>query len=151
MYVPMVAALMFVLPIGSSILETYIGNHGVFALGIFFKWFVFYPVGLRLLLAGARQILQPRYTAEQVLALTSSDALIVVRELGIANLAIGSVATWSLFNPDWVMPAGLAGAVFYGFAGLNHLLHKPRTRNQSVAMVSDLFVAIVLAILLLPS
>ncbi|HEY2685302.1 MAG TPA: DUF6790 family protein [Steroidobacteraceae bacterium] len=151
MYVPMVTALMLVLPIVSSILETYLSNHGVYSLGIFFKWFVFFPVGLRLLLAGARQIFQPRYTAEQILGIKSGDALIVVRELGIANLAIGTVGTYSIFNPDWVMPAGLAGAIFYGLAGINHLLHKPRTRNQSAAMVSDLFVAIVLAILLLPS
>ena len=33
--------------------------------GLVGKWFVFWTVGIQLFLAGLRQIVQPRYTAEQ--------------------------------------------------------------------------------------
>jgi hypothetical protein len=142
MYALIVLALMLVLPIASSLLEVFLGNHGVFALSVFLKWFVFWPVGVRRLLVGFRQILKPRYTAP--------DALIVVRELGFGNLAIGSIGALSLAAPDWVVPAGLAGAIFYALAGINHALHKPRNRHQNIAIVSDLSIALVLGVLLLP-
>jgi hypothetical protein len=149
-YPVIVLVLMLILPIASSLLEVFLGNHGVFALGVFLKWFVFWPVGVRLLLAGFRQIFQPRYTAETVLGIKSPDALIVVRELGFGNLAIGSVGALSLAAPDWIVPAGFAGAIFYALAGINHALHKPRNRNQNIAMLSDLSIALLLGVLLLP-
>jgi hypothetical protein len=150
-YVPMVVALMFALPIGASVLELLLTSHGTLNLGVFLRWFVFFPVGVRLTLAGVRQILQPRYTTETVLGIKAPEAQLVVRELGFANCGIGSIGLVSLAYAEWVYPAGLAGAVLYGLAGFNHLLHKGRGRNQSVAMVSDLLVAIILGVLLLPS
>ncbi len=149
-YALIVLALMLILPIASSLLEVFLDNHGIFALSVFLKWFVFWPVGVRLLLAGLRQIIQPRYTAETILGLKSPEVQIVVRELGFANVAIGSIGTLSLAAPDWIVPAGLAGAIFYLLAGINHALHKPRNRNQNFAMVSDLSIALVLGVLLLP-
>ena len=150
MYVVMVA-LMFALPILASVIEVLFWSHGPFSLGVLLRWFVFFPVGVRLTLAGIRQIVQPRFTAEVVLGIKSPESHLVVRELGFANCGIGLLGLVSLFWLDYLYPAGLAGAVFYGLAGLNHLLHKGRTRNQSIAMVSDLLVAIILGVLLLPS
>ena len=149
-YALIVLALMLILPIASSLLEVFLDNHGIFELSVFLKWFVFWPVGVRLLLAGLRQIIQPRYTAETIFGLKSPEVQIVVRELGFANVAIGSIGTLSLAAPDWIVPAGLAGAIFYLLAGINHALHKPRNRNQNFAMVSDLSIALVLGVLLLP-
>jgi hypothetical protein len=69
-----------------------------------------------------------------------------VRELGIANSALGSVGLATLFAPSWLLPAALAGAIFYGLAGINHVFHQPRNTLQNVAMVSDLFASLVLAV-----
>jgi hypothetical protein len=151
MYLYIVIALMFVLPLGSGAAEIYLSNQGAFGLGVFLRWFVFWPVGVRLLLAGFRQIFQPRYTAEVILGIKGEDALFLVRELGFANCALGCIGAISVMETSWVTPAALAGGIFYALAGLNHLLHKGRNRNQNIAMVSDLFVAIVLGVLLLPS
>jgi hypothetical protein len=148
-YVPLVAALMFVFPIASGFLDTYLANHGIFSLSTFLKWFVFWSIGVRLLLAGLRQIFQPGYTVK--LLGIPGGSVTVIRELGMATTAIGLVGSLCLLFPEWMMPAGLTGTVFYALAGINHLLHKPRARNQSIAMVSDLFVAIVVGVLLLPS
>ena len=150
MYVVMVA-LMFALPVLASLIEVFFVAHGPFSLGMLLRWFVFFPVGARLTLAGVRQIVQPRYTAEVVLGIKSPESHVVVRELGFANCAIGLIGLVSLASADYLYPAGLAGAVYYGLAGLNYLLHKGRTRNQSIAMVSNLLVAIILGVLLLPS
>lgn len=151
MYIFMIVALMFVVPIGCTIFEVFQSNHGIFAFSILLKWFVFWAVGVRLLIAGLRQIIQPRFTAEVVLGINSQDSKLLVRELGFVNTAIGCIAAGSLMSPGWLMPAALAGSVCYGLAGVNHFLHKARNRNESAAMVSDVVVAVVLIVCLLPS
>jgi hypothetical protein len=47
------------------------------------------------MLAGLRQMFQPRYTAQVILSLKSEESLILVRELGFANFAIGLVGLGS--------------------------------------------------------
>jgi hypothetical protein len=150
MYALVVVALMFVVPIGCTIFEVFESNQGIFAFGIVLKWFVFWAVGVRLLLAGLRQIIQPRYTAE-LLGIESPDSTLLIRELGFANTAIGCIAAGSLTWSGWQLPAAVAGSVFYSLAGVNHVLRKARNRNQNIAMISDVLVAVVLIVCLLPS
>jgi hypothetical protein len=151
MYAFIVIALMLVIPIGCTIYEVFHANHGIFAFGMLLQWLVFWAVGVRLLLAGFRQIFQPGYTAEVVLGIKAEDCKRVIRELGFGNTAIGCIGAGSLFWEGWLLPAAIAGAVFYGLAGVNHFLHKARGMNENVAMVSDVLVAVVLVICLLPS
>ena len=105
---------------------------------------MFWSVGWRLLLAGVRQIAQPEYTAREILGLQSAESWTVVRELGFGNLALGIVGVLSLWLPSWQLAAALAGGLFYAFAGINHVLQKHRNRLENVAMVSDLFVGLIL-------
>jgi hypothetical protein len=148
MYVPMVTALMLIFPLVSVAVQLAFKEHDALAtvmiVAIIAKWYVFWAVGVRLFIAGLRQIVQPRYTAETLLGIKSADALFLVRELGFANTAIGSAALVSLIAPSWVIPVAMLAAVFYGLAGVNHLIHSPRNKLQNVAMVSDLFAALVL-------
>src|SRR5689334_9869714 len=102
------------------------------------RWFVFWGVGLRLFIAGLRQMIQPRYTAQTVLGIQSDDALVAVRELGIANTAMGVMGSASLALTGWTLPGAVVGGVFYTLAGLNHLRQPHRNAIESVAMVSDL-------------
>jgi hypothetical protein len=149
MYVPMVIALMLVLPLISIVAQVMLADHSPFAaasnLAIVAKWYVFWAVGVRLSLAGLRQIFQPRYTAETILGLKGAESLFFVRELGFANVSMGSIGLASLFAPSWVMAAALVGALYYGLAGINHCFHKDRNKLQNGALVSDLFAAVVLA------
>ncbi len=150
MYVVMVAALMLVVPLIFVAGQLLFNQHGMLTavtiIPIIAKWYVFWAVGVRLGLAGLRQIFQPRYTAETILGIKSEDSLLLVRELGIANSALGSVGLATLFAPSWLLPAALAGAILYGLAGINHVFHRPRNTLQNVAMVSDLFACLVLAV-----
>jgi hypothetical protein len=150
MYVSMIIALMLVLPLISIVAQFMLVDHSALAaasnLAIVAKWYVFWAVGVRLSLAGLRQITQPRYTAETILGLKGAESLFFVRELGFANAAMGSVGIASLFAPSWLTPAAMLGAIYYGLAGINHCFHKRRNKLQNVALVSDLFAAVVLAI-----
>lgn len=97
MYISMVAALMLIFPLVSTVLQ--LSSQGPAVLGaltiipIIVKWYVFWAVGVRLFIAGLRQIVQPRRTAETLLGLRSTDALFLVRELGFANTLSAA--------PDW--------------------------------------------------
>jgi hypothetical protein len=143
MYYVIVAAFMLVLPVASVVIEI---RHGALvSAALIGRWFVFWGVGVRLLLAGLRQMLQPGYTAETIFGIKDRDAQIVVRELGFANTAIGTIGVATLVAPGWTLPAAIAGAIFYGLAGLNHLRQDERNRLENVAMISDLFIAVVLA------
>lgn len=119
MYVVMVAALMLVVPL-IFVAGQLLNQHGMLTavtiIPIIAKWYVFWAVGVRLGVAGLRQIFQPRYTAETILGINSEDSLLLVRELGIANSALGSVGLATLFAPSWLLPAALAGAILYGLA-----------------------------------
>ncbi len=144
MYIAIVTGLMLVLPVGSIGLEAIIGGHGL-SPQLVAKWFVIWSVGARLFLAGLRQIIQPRFTAEVILSLKHEESLMLVKELGFANLAIGFAGLACWFFPAWVPAVALAGAVFYCLAGFNHLLQPHRSKLENIAMISDLFVGLVLA------
>jgi hypothetical protein len=143
MYYVIVATLMFAFPVLSVAVE--VGNSSAAVdSALVGKWFVFWSVGWRLLLAGARQIAQPEYTAREILGLQSAESWTVIRELGFGNLALGIVGILSLWLTSWQLAAALAGGLFYALAGINHLLQKHRNRLENVAMVSDLFVGLIL-------
>jgi hypothetical protein len=150
MYVTMVIALMLALPLISIVAQIVLTDHGALHgaayLAVVAKWYVFWAVGARLSLAGLRQIIQPRYTAETILGMKGAEALFFVRELGFANVAMGSVGLASQALPPWVTPAAMLGAIYYGLAGINHCFHKDRNKLENVALVSDLFAALLLTI-----
>lgn len=146
MYIGMLIVLMLIFPIASITSEVFMGNHGVLDVAIVGKWFVFWAVGVRLFIAGLRQIVQPRYTAETILGVKDPDATLIVRELGFANTAIGTAGLGSLYLAGWNLPVAVIGAIFYGLAGINHVTHRSRTTLQTVAMSSDFFAATVLLV-----
>lgn len=144
MYYAIVAAFMVVFPIASILIETIVlpGSGLVVLIG---KWFVFWSVGLRLLTAGIKQLLQPEFTAKTIFEIEDPGALKIVAELGVSNFAIGLVGVASIYYQSLVMPAALYGFIFFGLAGIRHLANKDRNTIENVATVSDLWVAIVLA------
>lgn len=145
MYLVVVILLMGILPVVSILIE-YSGLAASADLwSLVGKWFVFWSVGVRLALAGIRQIVQPAFTAEEIFGIGDKAARIVVQELGFANLAMGVLAIVTLAAPQWVAAAALAGAIFYGLAGARHVLKGGQNRNEMIAAVSDIFIFAVLA------
>jgi hypothetical protein len=145
MYLAVVILTMFALPIGSTLVD-HLLHADVALIWLIGRWFVFWSVGVRLALAGARQTTQPGFTAREIFHMNGDEALPIVRELGVANLGAGVVGLLSLAAPSFVLPAALYAAIFYGAAGVGHVLQRDRSANETIAMASDLFVFAVLAI-----
>ena len=108
------------------------------------KWFVFWAVGARLLLAGIRQYTQPQFTSRDILGVDDPKAFVLVRELGGANIATGVVGLASLAWPSFVLPIAISAGIFYVVAAIEHLKEPHRGRNEAIALVSDIGAALVL-------
>ena len=148
MYLAVIVLLMGVLPIASILVEFVLLHSSADLLFLIGKWFVFWSVGVRLPLAGLRQIANPEFTAETIFDVKEKAALTIVQELGFGNLAIGLLGALTLLNRQWIAPTAIVGGLFYGLAGIKHLVKGDRNATENIAMVSDLFIAIVLAIYL---
>ena len=91
------------------------------------------------------QVFAPRFTAE-TLQIKDPIAHKLVRELGFGNLAIGVTGVLSLLLPVWTMAAAVCGGLFYGLAGGQHVFTRNRSTKESWALVSDLFLFVLMAI-----
>lgn len=144
MYYAMIILLMGVLPVASIIIERLLDHADlVMLIG---KWFVFWACGVRLLIAGIRQMLNPEFTARTIFDIPDKGAARVVIELGFANAAMGLVSVASILRPDWVLPAAIVGGLYYGLAGIKHVFNAGRNRIETWATVSDLGIFVALAI-----
>jgi hypothetical protein len=144
MYYATILLLMLVLPAASIIAEFAMTQGAAGWLPLIGKWVVFWGVGIRLLVAGLRQVFRPALTAG-MLGVKDPAANGLVRELGFGNLAIGTTGALTLMLPNWTLAAAMCGGMFYGFAGLQHLLTKHRSNEETWAMVSDIAIFVVLA------
>jgi hypothetical protein len=135
--------LLAILPAGSVIAEhSYFHSTAplVFLIG---KWFTFWAAGVRLFLAGLRQTITPRFTAQEIFKL-GDDSFPLVREIGFANLSMGTLALLSLYNPAFLLPGALVGGLYYVLAGIGHTMVGHRNFKENFAMATDFLIAIVL-------
>jgi Family of unknown function (DUF6790) len=146
LYLAAVFLLTIVLPLASLAVDHFLAHNSLPLAALLGKWFVFWGAGVRLFTAGLRQILQPEFTAKQIFHMTTDEALPLVREVGTGNIAIGTAGIISLWKPAFVLPIAVVAAIFYGIAGINHLRQKERSTNETVAMVTDLSVSLVLVV-----
>lgn len=148
MYIGIVVSTMFVLPAASIFWDQAL-HPAASTILLMGRWFVFWGVGVRLGLAGLRQYFQPSFTARDIFGMLSDEALPIVRELGVANIATAAVGLLSLAIPSFTLPIAVAAGIFYGVAGVRHAMERSRSLNENVAMLSDLFLLAVLAALVL--
>ena len=80
----------------------------------------------------------------EIFDLANVKAFPIVREIGFANLAMGTLASWTIFRSPWLVPAAIVVCIYYGLAGLGHLLRDERNLKETVAMVSDAVAFLVL-------
>jgi hypothetical protein len=144
MYVFSVVLLLIALPLISAGLDTAFWHHGMNFWWLAGRWLVFWGAGVRLFLAGVRQVLQPGFTAQAIFRLTDTTAFPIVRELGFANLSMGALGICTLFRPSWILPAAFVGGLYYGLAGAGHILVKERNLKEVVAMITDAYAFVAL-------
>lgn len=143
-----VLALTVLLPALSAWIESRSDTGQPVTLALVGKWFIFYAVGLRLSAAGIRQVLNPAFTAKDIFHLEDKGSYAIVRELGFANVCFGLVGILSLFFPTWRVVSAVGSGLFYGLAGFYHLIKKPVSPNETFALVTDVFIFVVLLIYL---
>jgi hypothetical protein len=146
-YLFTILLLMLIFPLISIVVDS--GHHPELGLiTLIGKWFVFWAIGTRLLLAGTRQAAKPAFTLEEIFHINNKESEVIVRELGFANICFGLIGIISIFIPDWRPAAGFIGGLYMGIAGVYHIIKKPVSPNEIIAMVSDLFIFLVLAVFL---
>lgn len=145
MYLAILALTLFVMPALSILLARVLGSEADL-MTLLGQWFVFWAVGVRLGLAGLRQVMQPAFTAREIFRFSGTEALQVIQELGFANLSMAALGLIAVAVPGFVLPAAVAGGLFFAIAGIRHIRTPDKTRNEQVAMVTDLWAAAVLAL-----
>jgi hypothetical protein len=144
-YPGFIILVMLVLPLASMLAEAAVDAGAPFTGERAGMWFLFWGIGIRLLTAGIRQALNPAFTAREIFKITGDESLALVRELGFSNLCLGLTGTLALFLPAWRMPAACAGGLYMGIAGIQHLFKKPSNANEITAMVSDVFIFLLMS------
>jgi hypothetical protein len=137
------------MPVLSMVIDKYFFCQDYTVLQLIGKWFVFWAIGLRLLLAGFKQTVNPAFTLERIFHIKSKDCLVVVRELGFSNSCFGLLGTLSIFSEQFRLPAAIAGGLYLGLSGGLHVVKRPASTNETIAMVSDIFTFSVLFLFVL--
>jgi len=145
MYIASVVLLMFVLPVVSILAELFVFKSPAGLMPLVGKWFVFWGIGVRMGMAGLRQVINPQFTAQEIFEIKGPEPLPIVRELGLANTSFGILGLVSIGLPGWAAPAALVGGLYYGFAGTLHVFRRVRNLTENVAMISDLLIFLILA------
>jgi hypothetical protein len=150
MYFVFVILLLLIFPVASITTEAAL-SHTVSIIFLTGRWFVFWAVGIRLFTAGARQVIQPQFTAEEIFGIRDRGSFAIVREVGFANLSMGLLGISSVFRVGWIVPAALVGGLYYGLAGTGHIFHKGKNAREYTAMISDGFIFLVLMVFMMNS
>lgn len=143
MYFATILLLLLIFPAASVTAEALRTGHSIDDVLLVGKWYVFWAIGVRLLIAGLRQVLQPAFTAMEIFDIADLKAHALVREIGFGNISMGLLGLLSLWHPDWRIPAAIIGGLYYCLAGLMHVARRRNTK-ELMAMISDLFAAFLL-------
>ena len=149
MYLISVVLLLLIFPVASIIFEALWRGSFAELTPLVGKWFVFWPIGVRLFIAGLRQVARPSFTAEHIFQIKDAAVLPIVREIGFGNLAMGSLGLLTLLNPTFRLPAAIVGALYYGLAGWGHVSRGHLNPAGWTALVSDLLIFFVLVAVIL--
>ncbi|MBN8995725.1 MAG: hypothetical protein J0H94_10905 [Rhizobiales bacterium] len=146
MYLISVVVLLILAPVVSIVAEFVTGAVPPDLIGVIGKWMTFWAVGVRLFMAGVRQTAQPSFTAKDIFQIDDPRAGGLVREIGFGNLAMGLLGLASFLKPEWLVPAAIVGGLYYGLAGLGHVVKGERNAKENIAMLTDFLAFIVLAV-----
>lgn len=141
-YALIIICLTFILPILFTIIEWFTGSVWILS-DTFYKWFVFFALGLRLFSAGLTQLFKPTYTLHTVFKINDIKSAALVQELGVHNALIGFALMSMIVMPGYRDILTSIGAAYFGIAGLLHATRKEKAFNQYVAMMADLVIAVI--------
>ncbi len=121
---------------GAAILIDHSVNHLPIDPALVGKWVLFFSVGLRVFIAGLVQTLNPAFTATKIFRFKQKESYVVVRELGFGNISNGVMGILSLAKVEWRGITSIAAGIFFGLAGIQHLVRKPDSFNEILALIT---------------
>jgi len=83
---------MFVLPLGSIMVELFMLDSREGILFLLGKWFVFWSVGVRLFLAGMHRVIQPRFTVKTIFNIDRKEPSAIVHQKVWASSSVNASA-----------------------------------------------------------
>lgn len=140
-YLLIVVILTGVIPIVLTCLQALIDGHS--PVYNFQKWFIFSAIGVRLFLAGLRQLCKPTFTLRTIFKIEDDKSTILVQELGLHNVIMGLLGMCVPAMPHLMSLVATIGGLYFGGAGILHFFTEQRSENQTIAMISDFVIAIV--------
>lgn len=140
--------LMLIFPTISILIDVGFIHHDSNLISLMGKWFIFWAIGCRLLTAGLKQAFNPAFTAETIFHLKDKESFVIIRELGFANICTGLTAIISLMIPQWRIVIAFSGGLFFGLAGLIHILRKPDNQSELIPLISNIFIFLVMVVYL---
>jgi hypothetical protein len=132
-------ALVTVLPIAAALLEARIDEIPL-TWPNYWKWFIFWGVGIRLFFKGIRLASTPQFTGLSLSSFKNRESYLLLLELGFANMALGSMGILSVINDQWRFIAAIAGAIYFGLTDMLSLLKKTDGRHERVALIYNILV-----------
>lgn len=145
-YIISIIALIFVLPLLSLFAEWLLRTNVINVASSAGKWFIFYAGGLRLFIAGIRQITNPSFTAKKIFHFKTDESFFVIKELGFANVCLGLTGVISICLMQWRVVSAFSCGLYYGLAGLGHFARKTAAGNEKFAMITDIIAFIILMV-----
>ena len=134
-----------VLPIISIVINLIINNRKNNSENIFEiigKWFIFWSLGVRLIIAGLMQIFNPIYT-NNLLQLSLND-FIIIRELGLANFSIGLLCTISYFKKSLQKYVCIYMFIFFTGASILHIIRIENINfDELISLITDIILIII--------
>jgi len=103
-------------------------------LDIIKNWFIFWSLGIRLILAGVIQIFNPKYT-DNLLQLGLNN-FSIIQELGIANITIGTMCIVSFFKTNLQKYVCFCSSFFWLGLSINHILNL-KSFNDTFSLITD--------------
>ena len=129
MYAVVAIGLMIVVPAASVAIEFLLAQGAPYLPLLIGKWFT--------------QAIRPGFTAQHIFNITDQAAESIVTELGFANVAFGLIGLLSLpFPTPFLTAAAVAGGLFLLLDGILHMRSRDRSRNETIALVTDLVIPV---------
>jgi hypothetical protein len=132
-------ALIAVFPMTAALLEAHSDQVPLNWAG-YWKWFIFWGVGIRLFFKGIRLASMPQMTSLSLSSFKNRESYLLLLELGFANMALGAMGILSVINDQWRLIAAIAGAIYFGLTDMLRLLKKTDDRHERVALIYNILV-----------
>jgi hypothetical protein len=77
--------------------------------------------------------------AKEIFKIDDDGCLLIVREIGLANINFGAIGLLSFFLSEFYLAAATSEGLYIGLPGFAHLFQNENKKEQ-FAMISDLFI-----------